>query len=186
MPEGSKTGISGGWTDRFGAVASTLCALHCAVCALAPAALGAMGLGVLLSQSAELGLSLIAILFGLGALTFAWRLQRSRRIVGLLAMGIIGLVISRGIEMGGAHDDHHAEDEHHEEEEPHDEADDHKEVSDHEDADEHGHEDEHADGEIMHSIGAAIGVLAGLSLLFGHLLNLRATRRTRNESNINV
>ena len=39
--------------DRIGVVASTLCALHCALCALLPAILGALGLGVLLDQRAE-------------------------------------------------------------------------------------------------------------------------------------
>ena len=35
--------------DRFGMVASSLCAIHCAICSLAPAIFGAIGLGFLLS-----------------------------------------------------------------------------------------------------------------------------------------
>ena len=57
--------------DRFGAVASSLCALHCVLCALAPAIFGSIGLGFLLSQGTELTLTLFAILFAAVALVLS-------------------------------------------------------------------------------------------------------------------
>ena len=54
--------------DRFGAVASTLCALHCALCAALPALLGMLGLGVLLDQRAEWIFTVVALLFATAAL----------------------------------------------------------------------------------------------------------------------
>ena len=169
--------------DRFGAVASTLCALHCAVCALLPAAFGALGLGMLLSQEVEWGFTIVAVSFALVALILVVRQKRSYLITGLLGLGIIGLLTSRGLEMGSDH--HHHGDEHHTEE--------------HHDAHEDGHHDEHEDGhtkhkdehhdehdgeehsDITHSAGAFIGVLGGILLLFGHLFNIRSMRSRKND-----
>ena len=53
--------------DRFGAVASSLCAVHCAVCALLPAAFSALGLGFLIGHEAEWVLTLLAVALGAGA-----------------------------------------------------------------------------------------------------------------------
>ena len=39
--------------NRLGAITSTVCALHCALCALAPALLSILGLSVLISHEAE-------------------------------------------------------------------------------------------------------------------------------------
>ena len=77
--------------DRFGAVASSLCALHCAICALLPTVFAALGLGMLLSQTAEWFFTLVAVSFALGALIFGWRTHRSHVVVGLLGLGIIGI-----------------------------------------------------------------------------------------------
>ena len=175
----------GRWTDRFGAVASSMCALHCALCALAPALFGALGLGFLLSHEAELGLSLIAILFAAIALVFAWRQHRSRLVVGFLAIGIIGLVVSRGLEMGDDHhgdhgESHHAEatppgDDHKDTAKPHQEPKAKQAEGHDEGEDGHGEgEDGHEEG--LHALGAGVGVLAGLLLLVGHVLNLRMAR----------
>lgn len=178
-------------TDRFGAVASSLCALHCALCALAPSLFGALGLGLLLSPAVENGLALIAILFALGAMALAWRQHRSNSVLTLLALGIIGLVAARSLEMGGHHDHH---DEGHHTAVGHDDehettADDNEHGEEHHDEhgdehhDEHGeeHHDEHGEEGIMHSLGAGVGVLAGLMLFGGHLLNLQATRKRRED-----
>lgn len=179
-------------TDRFGALVSTLCAIHCAVCAFLPAVFAALGLGFLLTHQAEWLLTLVAVVFGLGAMILAWRTHRSASVAILLSLGIVGLLAARGLEMAAPHDDHHEDshhsdaghgDEHsaeghHEEDRPHED--------DHEDdhGDEHGdeHEDGHAgDDGGMHTLGASVGVLAAIFLVFGHMLNIRTTRRSRED-----
>ena len=183
---------SDAWTDRFGAVASSLCALHCAVCALLPALFAALGVGFLLSHEAEWMLNIVAILFGAGALKLAGRTHGSRRVMGLLLVGIVGLVVSRSLEMVSDHGDHHGDEhaahadeaDHHEEgDHAHEEkADDH--ATDHDD---HGHaaaedgHDGHDDDDALHMAGASVGVLSGMMLFFGHLLNIRAARRCRED-----
>ena len=142
-------------TDRLGSVASTLCALHCAVCAFLPVIFTGLGLGFLLGQSVEWLFSLVAVAFGLGALVLGWRTHGSKKVAALLTLGVIGILASRGLEMGS---DHHGHGEEHH-------------------ADEHG--DEHDDA--GHMLGAIVGVLAGMTLLSGHLLNIQAARRCREE-----
>ncbi len=147
--------------DRLGMIASSLCAVHCAVCALLPAALGALGLGALLGHEAEWVFTLIAIGFAAGALALGWRRHRSLRVAGLLLVGMIGLLASRGIEAGAGHE--HGE--HHDEHASELVADAHD--------DSHHHADEASARGIA---GVAVGVLGGVLLLTGHLLNLRASR----------
>lgn len=137
--------------DRVGALASTVCAVHCAVCALLPVAFGALGLGFLLGHEAEWVFTLVAIVFATAALTAGWRRHRSRGVALLLLVGIAGLLVSRGVEQAG---DAHADGGH-----------------------EHAHALDHDDGEAGHLVGTIVGVVAGLSLVAGHLLSLRATRR---------
>ena len=67
-PPNSASAFRSDWTDRVGATVSSLCAVHCAVCALLPAAFGILGLGFLLGQEAEWALTLTAVAFGSGAL----------------------------------------------------------------------------------------------------------------------
>ena len=107
--------------DQAGAVASTLCAIHCAICALLPAAFGALGLGMLMSQTAEWAFTLVAVSIAGGALVLSWRQHRSVAVASLLSLGIVGLFASRVLEMGSDHHhhgDHHADhhgEEHHDE-----------------------------------------------------------------------
>ena len=187
--------------DRFGAVASSLCAAHCALCALLPAAFGALGLGFLLGHEAEWLFTLVAVGFAAGALFLGWRQHHSLPIAGLLAIGILGLFASRGLEMSsGHHGDHGHHHGHHEENhqtafKDHGDAH-HEEHGHHGDAHhEHGHadavgkeaagyvaEDAHLHGAHDgwgHQAGTVVGVLAGLFLLFGHILNIRAARACR-------
>ena len=167
--------------DRFGAVASSLCAVHCALCALLPAAFSALGLGFLIGHEAEWILSLVAVALGAGALFLGWRQHRSVQVAGLLVIGIVGLLASRGLEMGSDHhghedEAHHAKvDEsaaHAEKGERHEE----EEKDEHKDKDEHHEEGEDHD-DAGHLFGAMVGVLAGLILFLGHLLNTRALRK---------
>ena len=183
------------WTDRFGAVASSLCALHCAVCALLPTIFAALGVGFLLTHEAEWFLNIVAILFGAFALRLTRKTHRSRQVMVFLCVGIVGLLIGRGLEMaadhghhGGEHDAHAEVGDHHEDGH-HDDGEKAEQEPDHE---EHGHEDEeaehadghddHAEGDGLHMLGAGVGVLSGLLLFFGHLLNLRNLRRRHGES----
>ena len=167
---------SAAWTDQFGAVASSVCAVHCAICALLPAAFAALGVGFLLSHEAEWLLTMVAVLFGCAALNLAWRTHRSRTVAALLVVGIVGLLASRGLEMGAEHDEHHAHTE---------EVGEHHAVEDalddeHRHAEEEGeHHEAHEDS--MHLLGAGIGVFSGLLLFLGHLFNIRAARRCREE-----
>lgn len=169
------------WADRFGSVASTLCALHCALCAFLPVVFTVAGVGFLLSERAEWAFSIVAILFGLGALGLGWRQHRSKQIAALFIVGVFGILASRGLEMGSHHghgDDHHEVQEHAEATEDHGAE---KHHDDHA-AEGDDHHDDHADGEdSMHLIGAAVGVAAGFILLMGHILNIRTARRYREE-----
>jgi len=181
------------WTDRFGAVASSLCAIHCAICALLPVAFAALGVGFLLSHKAEWLLTLVAVLFGGFALNLAWRTHRSQKVMALLLVGILGLFASRGIEMGSEHDDHHGDEHHTQVEEAGEHHADgsghaamnehaHKEGEDGHGDDHHGQEDEHhAENDGLHLMGAGVGVLSGLLLFFGHMLNIWTARRCREE-----
>lgn len=176
--------------DRIGAVASSLCAVHCALVALLPAALGALGLGALLGHEAEWVFTLIAVAFAGGALFLGWRRHRSSLVAGLLVLGIVGLLASRGIEMSSGHHDEHGESHHHAEEhttpsEFHTEGAGTglgQEGYGHEDS---GHEDSagahEAHGDTAHLAGTGVGVFGGLLLLLGHILNIRAGRRRREE-----
>lgn len=148
-------------TDRAGAIASTVCAVHCGISALLPAAFGALGLGFLLGHEAEWAFTAFAIVFAGAALVIAWRRKRERHIAALLALGIVGLLTSRLLEgaegHGGGHHDEH---------------------------DEHGEHGHHGDGaeedeDSWHLVGGAVGIFAGLLLVTGHVLNLRALRRAK-------
>ncbi len=165
-----------GWTDRLGAVASSVCALHCAVCALLPALFASMGIGFLLSHEVEWVLTIAAILFGCVALSMAWRTHRSAQAAFFLLLGTVGLLASRGIEMTLVHDDfesvsvEQAND-------PHSNSAVHRTwTSSVEDSRPH-----HSDEAGSHLVGAGVGVGSGLLLVLGHLLNIRAARRCREQ-----
>ena len=175
--------------DRFGAVASSLCALHCALCAFLPVIFAVLGLGFLLTHEAEWLLNIIAILFGSWALGLAWRTHRSGRVVGLLLVGILGLLVSRGLEMA-AHSDHHGETAHtdpvenaHTDEGSEGVTDGHLHDQHDDMGEEHG-DDEHDESDDLHVLGASLGVFSGLLLFFGHLLNIRRARSMREDEDV--
>ena len=107
MNHEAKVKTTGTWTDRFGALASGLCAAHCAICALAPALFAVVGLGALLSHEVELALTLVALGFGGATLMLSWREHRSAGVLSLLTVGMLGLMVSSGPEMAGEQHDHH-------------------------------------------------------------------------------
>ena len=201
--------------DQAGAVASTLCAIHCAICALLPAVFGALGLSMLLSQTAEWAFTLVAVSIAAGALVLSWRQYRSVAVAGLLSLGIFGLLASRVLEMGSDHHHHnghhdevaHADEVHRdlavEKHEGHNERhgekpvevehehedhsletrhDDHKEahLAIHEHNKHHYEEGDHDD--VNHTLGASVGIIGGMLLLFGHILNIGTSRKRKTGS----
>lgn len=177
--------------DQMGAVASTVCAVHCAICGALPFVFSALGLSFLAGHGAEWAFSVVAIVFAVGASLVGWRQHRSANVVGLLVLGVVGLLASRGLEAGLGHHDHHVD--HHGEH--HNEHGEDRDVDGDRTAgksDAHiAHHVDHpsgdrasdgslsgAEGDMGHLVGTVVGVLAGLMLLLGHLLNIRASRRT--------
>ena len=162
----------------LGALLSSLCAVHCATVALLPLAFGALGLSFLAGHDAEWVFTLAAVVFAAVALSANWRKNRSTYVTTLLILGIVGLLASRVIEMNFGEHGHHehksqvehagAEHKEHNHDEKHGEHED-------EHHDSHGAHDEH-DG-FGHALGTAVGVIAGLLLFVGHVVNLRVTRR---------
>lgn len=146
--------------DHLGALASSLCAVHCAAVALLPALLGTLGLGVLLKHETEWVFTAIAIGFATLALTFGWRRHRSFAVAGVMAMGIVGLLASRGLEMRA-------------EREPEPAAAQSEEMAP------NARVERHERARATHLQGTAIGIMASLVLLGGHVLNLRGVRACR-------
>jgi hypothetical protein len=96
----------------------------------------------------------------------------------LLEVGIIGLLASRGLEMGSDH--HHDQEDSVHASAGHDAAAD---ESDEHHGDEHHGDEHHGDehDETAHMIGASVGVAGGVLLVLGHLMNIRATKRRRED-----
>lgn len=167
--------------DYFGMAAGSLCAVHCALTALLPAVFSVIGLEILLAHQAEWALTLVAVAFAGGALVLGWRQHRSSWVATCLVLGIVGLLASRGLEeVGSPHHGHHGDDHTTVAERPvasgAEAAPDHGTSPDDHDG-EHGDEP-HAMFEVdLHLAGAAVGILSGIILMIGHLLNFRLTRR---------
>jgi hypothetical protein len=86
--------------DRFGALASTLCAVHCVVSAFLPELLATVGLGVLLGHESEWGFTLVALGLASAALWLGWRKHRSVPVLLLFGAGIAALLLARLLEDG--------------------------------------------------------------------------------------
>jgi hypothetical protein len=93
----------GNWVglDRLGTVASSVCALHCALCAIAPSLLTVLGLGALVSHSAEWGFTIIASALAVAAAIKGGCACGSWKAPTLLFAGVIILVMSRFMEEAG-------------------------------------------------------------------------------------
>jgi hypothetical protein len=87
--------------DRLGTLASGACAVHCALSAILPEAIAAVGLGALLGHELEWGFTFAALVFAATALILGWRKHRSRPVVALLAGGIVALLLARFLEGAG-------------------------------------------------------------------------------------
>jgi len=162
--------------DRFGQVASSLCAVHCALCGFVPIVFTALGLGFLISHEAEWFFTLVATALGAGAIIWGWRQHRSLRIMAILALGILGLLTSRGLEMASLDHDHHHGSHHAASKQAPTENEPNATVDHHIEA-------QAANATLHipapHWMGTGVGVAAGLLLLLGHSLNMRAQRSLR-------
>lgn len=166
--------------DHFGAMASSLCMVHCALCALLPLAMGALGLGFLMSHKIELALTLCAMLFALVAGLKGWGLHRSKQVLGLFILGILSLLGSRVLEMGVMHDGHHNA--HHDKAHSSaiNQSEDHHTASLGSESNEMAHgegtqdyHDAEAGSDTLHEVGGLVGMSGGFFLFIGHLLNIR-------------
>ena len=197
MVEDTEFSTEGGRVDRFGMFASSICAVHCAVCALVPAAFVTLGLDVLLDHRFEWTLTLLAVVAGLVAMVMGWRKHRKLRVLITLAVGIIGLLAVR-LSAGHAHHDDHSDHADHGAHSTHINHaagsvnhDDHGDKAHHGDQAKEAHNDKpHHEGLVTqsnagehehheHGSGEGLGIFAGLILLMGHVTNLQEMRRRR-------
>jgi hypothetical protein len=74
--------------DRFGALGSLLCAIHCALLPLLMAALPALGIGAWLGDGFEQGFVLFATCVGLFSVVWGYRRHGAVRALGLLLPGL--------------------------------------------------------------------------------------------------
>ena len=81
--------------DRLGTIASSVCALHCVLCSLAPALLTLLGLGVLVSHEAEWGFTFVAALLAIAAAIKGYCPCGSWKVPAMLLTGVVVLFIAR-------------------------------------------------------------------------------------------
>lgn len=74
--------------DRFGATASFLCAVHCALLPFVIAVLPALGLGFLADHAIERGFVVFACTLAVTMLVLGFRRHGSRKALALLAPGV--------------------------------------------------------------------------------------------------
>lgn len=96
----SKSGFS---LDPWGMVASTTCAIHCVIVAVAPAVLAASGLGALISHEAEWAFTVVAAGLAVISAIIGLRAHNSLKIFAILMAGASILIASRFLEEWGAH-----------------------------------------------------------------------------------
>jgi hypothetical protein len=89
------------FADRFGATASLLCALHCAVLPLVIAALPALGLGFLANHAFERVFIACASVLALASLALGFRRHRRFRAFWFLVPGVVLLLLGIVIDIDG-------------------------------------------------------------------------------------
>lgn len=80
------------FTDRFGATASLLCAIHCAALPFVLAVLPAMGLAFLASHTFERAFVAFALLLALSSLITGWRRHQRFHALWILLPGMVLLL----------------------------------------------------------------------------------------------
>lgn len=171
--------------DKFGAFASTLCALHCVACAFIPATFAILGMELFLEHETEWILTAIALIFAVFALVIGWRSHGTFHILLFLGIGIVGLLIARGLETHAHHHDHGvgAHDVSHSE---------HKDIAAHEkkhiitkeakeakEAKETAAHHDEGSVEEANIFGEILAIIASIFLLIGHLMNLAEIKRVK-------
>jgi hypothetical protein len=86
---------SGDRLNTTGAVASFLCAIHCALMPLLITFLPLIGLGFIASEPVEWGLVAMSAVLGASAICMGYREHRRRRALAILAIGVALLVLGR-------------------------------------------------------------------------------------------
>ena len=174
-----------GGIDRSGALASVLCAVHCALSAFLPWLFGAVGLSVLAGDSAEWLFTLIAIALASGGLVLGWKSGQSKKVAALFILGIVGLLASRGMEMSAvSHESHRGALHKHNRLDvvaetqlrPAKKRDGETPAVKSLNPDETTKEPKHVD-EVMHFSGIALGVIGGTLLATAHILRLQKLNR---------
>jgi hypothetical protein len=84
--------------DRFGALGSLVCAVHCALLPLAIAVLPSLGIAAWLGEGFERGFVVFATLIGLFSVLWGYRRHGEVRALGLLLPGLAVLWIGTGYE----------------------------------------------------------------------------------------
>ena len=87
--------------NRLGAITSTVCALHCALCALAPALLSILGLSVLISHEAEWIFTILASVIAIAAAIKGYCPCESWKKPMMFVTGVLILLIARSTEALG-------------------------------------------------------------------------------------
>jgi hypothetical protein len=82
--------------DRFGALGSLVCAVHCALLPLAIAVLPSLGIAAWLGDGFERGFVIFATLIGLFSVLWGYRRHGAARALGLLLPGLAALWIGTG------------------------------------------------------------------------------------------
>jgi len=103
LPVARKRGMFAAWADRFGSVASLVCALHCALLPFLMALLPAVGFGVLASSGFEYGYVAFASVLALASLWQGYRRHRVYRALAFLVPGLIA--VWSGVLLPLVHDD---------------------------------------------------------------------------------
>ncbi|MBN8726154.1 MAG: MerC domain-containing protein [Xanthomonadales bacterium] len=89
------------YTDRFGATAAFLCAVHCAALPLLIGLLPALGLGFLADHGFERGFVAFASVLAASSLILGFRRHHDLRAFALLAPGVVLLVAGVATEPAG-------------------------------------------------------------------------------------
>lgn len=89
------------FADRFGATASFLCALHCAILPLVIAVLPALGLGFLANHAFERAFIAFASVLALASLASGFRRHRRFRAFWFLVPGVVLLLLGIVIDIDG-------------------------------------------------------------------------------------
>lgn len=154
--------------DKAGALAGTLCAVHCLLVAFMPWILVGLGLKFLISGAAEWASTGLAIVLAGLALVGGFRKHRSPKVAALFAAGVCALLLSRFMEEGSGHHHH----DHHETEQGHEQTEGHHHSN-------QGSESQHSESEHgldFHTIASLIGISGGLLIASAHIQNIRYVR----------